>query len=137
MTSSSTLLPFEKLSGFLAVLQMLTQELELDRLLQLIMEKTSLVLGADRSTLFMVDEEKGELWSRVAQGVEHQEIRIPMGQGIAGTVAASGQTVNISDAYRIRASIPRWTGRPGIAPGPSCACPCATHGAPSWPCCRS
>lgn len=100
MTSSSTLLPFEKLSGFLAVLQMLTQELELDRLLQLIMEKTSLVLGADRSTLFMVDEEKGELWSRVAQGVEHQEIRIPMGQGITGTVAASGQTVNISDAYR-------------------------------------
>ena len=62
MTSSSTLLPFEKLSGFLAVLQMLTQELELDRLLQLIMEKTSLVLGADRSTLFMVDEERGELW---------------------------------------------------------------------------
>jgi putative ABC transport system ATP-binding protein len=59
-------------------------------------------LNADRASLFLVDEAKGELWSKVARDVggEIFEIRIPLGKGIAGAVAASGKTLNIPDAYR-------------------------------------
>lgn len=72
--------------------------LDLDSLLRLIMEKVTMVMNADRSSLFLVDEKTGELWSRVAQG--SAEIRIPAGSGIVGFVATSGETVNIPDAYR-------------------------------------
>ena len=47
----------------------------------------------------MLDEEKGELWSKVATGVELKEIRFPSNMGIAGYVATTGETVNIEDAY--------------------------------------
>ena len=58
------------------------------------------MLEADRSTLFLVDEAKQELWSRVAKGKDLSEIRIPLSAGIAGHVARTGETVNIADAYR-------------------------------------
>ena len=39
-------------------------------------------LKSERCSLFMIDHEKGELWSSLAQGAG--EIRIPMNKGIAG-----------------------------------------------------
>src|SRR5581483_8050134 len=60
------------------------------------------MLDADRGTLFMVDLDSQQLWSRVAQGdgIDGiKEIRIPLGAGIAGYVATTGETVNIADAY--------------------------------------
>jgi adenylate cyclase len=77
----------------------LAAERDLDALLQIIMEKTSEVMDADRSTLFLVDEGKQQIWSKVAQGWAVKEIRLPLGMGIAGHVAMSGETVNIPDAY--------------------------------------
>ncbi len=73
--------------------------LDLDLLLDVIMKKTTAVLDADRSTLYLHDEERGELWSKVTQGGEIHEIRLKIPQGIAGWVAKSGETVNIPDAY--------------------------------------
>ncbi|KAH8611152.1 GAF domain [Trypanosoma vivax] len=58
------------------------------------------LLNADRSTLFLVDKERNELYSRVADSVAGKEIRFPCGQGIAGTVASSGIGENILDAYQ-------------------------------------
>ncbi|CCD21043.1 cAMP-specific phosphodiesterase, partial [Trypanosoma vivax Y486] len=52
------------------------------------------------STLFLVDKERNELYSRVADSVAGKEIRFPCGQGIAGTVASSGIGENILDAYQ-------------------------------------
>jgi class 3 adenylate cyclase/putative methionine-R-sulfoxide reductase with GAF domain len=72
-------------------------EIDLDSLLQLIMQKVTIVMNADRSSLFLVDNEKKELWTRVAQGAP--EIRVPLGKGIAGYVGESGETANIPDAY--------------------------------------
>ena len=99
--------------ALLTVMQAVSAEMNLDRLLQLIMAKTSEVLGAERSTLFLLDARRGELWSRVAQGAGLQEIRLPVGQGIAGSVAATGETVNIPDAYadpRFNPEVDRRTG---------------------------
>ncbi|MES0490493.1 MAG: adenylate/guanylate cyclase domain-containing protein [Leptospirales bacterium] len=69
----------------------------LDNLLVLIMQSVTQVMSADRSTLFMIDMDKDEIWSKVAQGTS--EIRIPLGHGIAGHTAKTGKTVNIPDAY--------------------------------------
>lgn len=88
-----------KIAELLDAIQALSRELDLTHLLQTIMDKASRLLNADRSSLFVVDEERGELWSKIAQGLEVREIRVPIGQGIAGLVAVTGERVNIADAY--------------------------------------
>jgi signal transduction histidine kinase len=72
--------------------------LSLDDLLGVIMEKITQVMDADRSTLFLVEGDY--LWSKVIQGDRVSEIRLRIGEGIAGWVARSGKSVNIRDAYR-------------------------------------
>jgi adenylate cyclase len=102
-----------KIAELLDAIQTLSRELDLTRLLQTIMDKASRLLNADRSSLFVVDEERGELWSHIAQGLEVREIRVPIGQGIAGLVAAGGERVNIVDAYadpRFNPEVDRRTG---------------------------
>jgi len=73
--------------------------LDLDRLLNLVVAKTTEVMEADRSSLFLIDWDTEELWSKVAQGVRYMEIRFPMDLGLAGAVATSGEVLNIPDAY--------------------------------------
>src|SRR6266478_8129077 len=72
---------------------------DLDQLLRLIMEKVTELMGADRSTLYLVTEDGGQLWSKVVQGGEVVEIRLTVGEGIAGWVAQTREIVNIPDAY--------------------------------------
>jgi signal transduction histidine kinase len=77
----------------------LSSALELDQLLVLIMERITQLMEADRSTLYLLSDDGRELWSKVVQGGEVFEIRLAVGEGIAGWVAQSGDVVNISDAY--------------------------------------
>ncbi len=77
----------------------ISSSLDLDRLLALIMEKVRELMQADRATLFLVSEDGTELWSKILDGGESQEIRLTVGEGIAGWVASSGEVVNIADAY--------------------------------------
>ena len=84
----------------LGVTAALSSELQLDVLLDKIMSITTVVLDADRSTLFLYDPRAHELWSQVAEGVDLKEIRIPAEAGIAGSVFVTGNTVNIPDAYQ-------------------------------------
>jgi signal transduction histidine kinase len=86
--------------------QALSSALDLDRLLSLIMEKITILMEADRSTLYLFSDDGKELWSKVVQGGEVLEIRLKVGEGIAGWVAASGETVNIPDAYNDRRFYP-------------------------------
>ncbi len=79
--------------------QALSSALDLDRLLSLIMEKITILMEADRSTLYLFSDDGTELWSKVVQGGSVMEIRLRVGEGIAGWVGASGETVNIPDAY--------------------------------------
>ena len=100
-------------SGLLDVMCSLAAERDLNMLLVKIMHQTSAVMDADRSTLFLVDEAKQQIWSKVAEGAALSEIRIPLGSGIAGHVAATGETVNIPDAYndpRFNPEVDRKTG---------------------------
>ncbi|MEP6864154.1 MAG: GAF domain-containing protein [Deltaproteobacteria bacterium] len=70
-----------------------------DQLLKLIMEKVTELMEADRSTLYLVSEDGGTLTSKVVQGDEVVEIRLTVGEGIAGWVAQTKETLNIPDAY--------------------------------------
>jgi adenylate cyclase len=74
-------------------------DLDLDSLLEKIMQATTKLTAAERSTLFIHDPETGELWSRVAQGTERKEIRLPSYGGLAGAAFTGGETLNIADAY--------------------------------------
>jgi HD-GYP domain-containing protein (c-di-GMP phosphodiesterase class II) len=90
----------ERLGGILEVAKALVAERDLDKLLNLIVKAAARVVDADRCSLFLVDRERGELWTKVAQGITIKEIRIPMDRGIAGAVAASNTPVNIPEAYQ-------------------------------------
>jgi putative methionine-R-sulfoxide reductase with GAF domain len=72
----------------------------LDELLRLLGETTTRLANAERATIYLVDAERRQLWSKVAMGDGVGEIRVPLGTGIAGTVALSGETVNLADPYR-------------------------------------
>jgi len=89
----------EKLTGILDVAKALVAERDLDRLLKMIVESAARVVEADRCSLYLVDRERGEVWSKVAQGVSIKEIRFPLGRGIAGAVAQLNRSENIPDAY--------------------------------------
>jgi adenylate cyclase len=97
----------------LNVMAAVSSELELNQLLRTIVVKTSESMQADRCTLFLIDKKTGELFSRIAQGEDVKEIRIPGNAGIAGHVATTGETVNIPDCYqdpRFNPEIDRKTG---------------------------
>lgn len=90
----------EGLSTLLKVGLRLTSERDLDHLLQMIIEETTSVMDAERSSLFLTDLRTNEMWAKIAQGVDVIEIRFPVGVGIAGTVGQTGEIINIPDAYK-------------------------------------
>jgi len=101
----------KKLSLLLSVTRNISQELEIDRLLMLIMDEVKKALSCDRCTVFILDRDRKELWSKVAHG--ENEIRFPSHLGIAGYVASTGEILNIEDAYsdeRFNPNIDKKTG---------------------------
>lgn len=84
----------------LAVGELLGREVVLDDLLTSLVDRMAAALGADRGTLYLVDGGKGEVFSKAAHLPEIKEIRLKLGQGIAGHVARTGETVNVSPASR-------------------------------------
>ncbi len=101
----------QNLMLLLNVTRNISRELKLDRLLMRIMDEVIKVLNCDRCTVFVLDRDKQELWSKVAHG--EKEIRFPSHLGIAGHVATTGEVLNIPDAYsddRFNSEIDRKTG---------------------------
>ncbi|HMB60114.1 MAG TPA: ATP-binding cassette domain-containing protein [Xanthomonadales bacterium] len=62
--------------------------------------KLGQLLNADRSSLFIVEEQNQTLWLRITENLPDEEVRIPMGSGIAGSVASSGTAIRVDDAYQ-------------------------------------
>ena len=83
----------------LSMLELDTQSFDaiLKEMLDSITLKTAELLSADRTTIFLLDEDKNELWSIVAEGEDGTpfELRIPADKGIAGEVATFKRVVNI------------------------------------------
>jgi HD-GYP domain-containing protein (c-di-GMP phosphodiesterase class II) len=87
----------QKLSAILEVAKGFSTQHTLDGLLDLILKEATGVVEADRCSIFLVDRERQELWTRAAQGTT--EIRVALGAGIAGAVAKTGEPMIIDDAY--------------------------------------
>ncbi len=77
----------------------ITAVTDINVLLKVIAEETKVAIQADRCTVFLLDKERNELWSKVALGMDSQEIRFPADKGLAGYVVKTGEPLNISDAY--------------------------------------
>ena len=89
----------EKTRSIQEIAQAIGSTLDLNELLHLIVEKITELMRAERTTLYVMDEGGEELWTKVLQADELREIRLKMGQGVAGWVAKTGEAVNIADAY--------------------------------------
>jgi signal transduction histidine kinase len=88
-----------RVAAMIEVGRSLTAVHDLDELLRRVAERVTGLLEADRSTIFLVDRARNELWSKVLQGEAMREIRMPLGRGLAGWVIEHGQRVNLRDAY--------------------------------------
>jgi len=84
---------------FFKIVSDITAEIDLGALLNKVMSEATRMLNAERSTLFLNDEKKKELFSKVGLGLNATVIRFPNHMGIAGVVFQSGETINIPHAY--------------------------------------
>lgn len=81
----------------------ITSTLDKTILLPRIMEVTTKVMNAEASSLMLLDEETGELYFEVALGEKGDKIkqfRIKMGEGIAGSVAETGEILLVKDVSK-------------------------------------
>lgn len=89
------------------------KQVEVDEVLKLLVDEITRRFSADRGTLYLVDGARGELVSRVAHLPEIQEIRLRLGEGIAGWVAVKAEPVNMGSGRpdpRFNAAIDDRTG---------------------------
>src|SRR5215471_11550082 len=82
----------------LKICQRMSSERNLVALLDLIANEATKLMRADRASLFLLDRERGKLWSKVVLGSD--EIHFDACLGIAGAVALTGETINVEDAYQ-------------------------------------
>ena len=76
------------------------QSLDLEDTLKTVMDQASYLLNADRNALWLIDQEKSELWTKVYNAGVSTVLRIPIGAGYAGYVAKTGEILNIPlDVY--------------------------------------
>jgi signal transduction histidine kinase/putative methionine-R-sulfoxide reductase with GAF domain len=101
--------------------------LDLDQLLELILQKITDLLEGDRATLYLLDEQRGRLLSRIMVGDEVRSIELPVGEGIAGHVAKVGRTVRIKDAYRDKRFRREWDDATGYRTRSILASPMKNH----------
>lgn len=90
-----------QLSLLFEATRLLNSTLDLAELLELILKIARTEVRSDRGTVFLVDSKNKQVWSIVAQGLDHQEIRVPFGHGVAGRVAVTGEIINVEDAYTL------------------------------------
>ncbi len=82
-----------------------------DEILEVLANMGRALTSADRCSVWVISDDKKEIWTKVAHGVD--EIRIPMGSGIVGSSIVSGEKVIIDDVYkdpRFNQSIDKKTG---------------------------
>mmetsp|Transcript_65385 Transcript_65385/g.202528 ORF Transcript_65385/g.202528 Transcript_65385/m.202528 type:complete len:469 (-) Transcript_65385:34-1440(-) len=101
----------ERATGLLNTIQSLSKDLGTQSMLLTITMHANKIVSAERSTVFLVDEPNGQLWSVSTD--TGQEIRIPRKAGIAGLCCSEGRLINIPDAYadsRFNQEVDRKTG---------------------------
>lgn len=90
-----------ELHAMRTISEVMASSTDLNGLLTLIVNELVETIDAEQGTLYLVDEEKAELFSHILLKDTNalKEVRVKMGEGIAGHVAATGEVLNVEDAY--------------------------------------
>ncbi len=121
----------DELQAFNDIGRTLTSTLEAKEVLQLIMQKVSEVLKPEHWSLLLLDEQRQELYFEVAVGPRAERLkaaRLPIGEGIAGWVARSGQPVLLDDARPDARFSARFDEMTGLRTGSLLAVPLRSKG---------
>jgi len=89
----------EELSCIVEATKRLNSTLDLGELIHIILQIATRQTGAERGTVFLMDRERGEMWSLVGLGLDQHVIRFAADRGIAGWVAREGTAVRLENAY--------------------------------------
>jgi len=127
VTSSHHEKTVHNLEKLLEIVKAMTVEKDLDRLLALILSSITDVLDAERSSLFLYDEEHEELYSRIAEKSEIGEIRFPIGRGLAGEAAAKLSAISVDNAYEDPRFNPEFDQQTGLRTQSVLCHPLQTH----------
>ncbi|PID63080.1 MAG: hypothetical protein CR986_00430 [Ignavibacteriae bacterium] len=87
----------EQFEMIIKSLQLLNANVKKEEVLKNIVDVAISITNADRGTLYLVNKEKYELWSKILFGENIKEINLKIGEGIAGWVAEKGEIINLID----------------------------------------
>src|SRR5215469_16976719 len=88
----------QRLATILDICQNMNSEHDLGALLDLIAHEATRLLECDRASIFLLDRERNELWSKVALGSD-EILRFDARLGIVGSTVMTGRAINVRDAY--------------------------------------
>lgn len=87
----------DELQKIIKAAELVNSNIDLREVLKNIVNVAVDLTNADRGTLYLVDNNKKEIWSMIAMGSETYEIRLKIGEGLAGYCAQTGETINIKE----------------------------------------
>jgi diguanylate cyclase (GGDEF)-like protein len=96
-------IPLADLLVFHQLTRSLTSSFDLDAILRTILEQMERIIEAELWTLLMLDEQKQDLYYAIAAGGEQAvlgDLRVKVGEGVAGWVAQHGETLIVPEASR-------------------------------------
>jgi GAF domain-containing protein/anti-sigma regulatory factor (Ser/Thr protein kinase) len=91
---------YTRLRHLQAISEAALAHLRFDELLEELLRRVSGVLSTDTAAVLLLDESSGELVARAAKGIEEEVtagVRIPVGRGFAGRIAAERRTIAVPD----------------------------------------
>jgi signal transduction histidine kinase len=102
LTKSRVTKEYRKMSGedleiIIRAAELVNSTIKVDEVLKIIVDVAIEFTNADRGTLYLVDKERSEIWSLIVSGNAIKEYRLKIGEGLAGFVAKTGETLNIKD----------------------------------------
>ncbi|MCA9581581.1 MAG: GAF domain-containing sensor histidine kinase, partial [Myxococcales bacterium] len=103
----------ERLHALRDVSAAVGSSLDINDLVETVLSKVAVVLDADRTTFYLLDDDGQHLRARVRGDEDDLEIRLPIGEGLAGSCARDGQVINIVDAYDDPRFDRSWDGKTG------------------------
>ena len=99
--STENRIPLDDLMVFHQLARSLNSSLDLDTILRTILDQMERIVAADMWALLMLDEPRKELYYAIAAGGGEsalQDLRVKMGEGIAGWVAENGETMIVPES---------------------------------------
>ena len=89
-----------KSQAILSVVRTRTNGATIPELINTVTDSTYHLLMAERVSVYLVDRAKWEIWICVSKDAGVAGLTLPIGKGIAGTVASTGKTINIKVSER-------------------------------------